>query len=131
MKLGEARLEIQANSVRINLAKRRLVVGSPEEISDTLDKINGLLNTNQSLAQRIKLTEQRTRLGDTSLLEVVGALSLIQEKIKVLEVLSVRQDLDSLQKEGISSQLLNYRSTRDTLSSAVDKCLWETDLLDE
>lgn len=131
MKLGEAKNLLIQMGFQQSGCELRLCSGPKDKISESLDEISDLVKKRQFLKKRIEETEAVTAIGESALAEILSALVTLEEKIRVLEMLSVRKDLEPSQQEGIKQQLLTYRSTRDTLRTGVEKCNWETDLLDE
>ena len=131
MRLGEAKNLLTRLSLQILSCEHRLAVGDASKINEVLEEVSEHLLAQQILRKRIKLTESYTAIDSKSLLEIHSILQMLEEKIRLLEILSVRADISPAQRGGIENQLLSYRSTRDTLRIGVEKCNWETDLLDE
>jgi len=131
VRLGEAKNILVRTGLQVKGCELRLTSGPRNKIISVLDEVSEHLRVQQVLKKRIEDTEAVTAVGDSSVREIKSALEMLGEKIRILEVLSVRGDIDPSQRLGIEEQLSIYRSTRDTLRSSVEKCNWETDLLDE
>jgi len=131
VRLGDAKNILVRTGLQLKGYELRLVAGPHSEITNVLNEISEQLKIQQALKKRIEETEAIIAIGVTSIREISSALEMLEEKIRILEILSVRVDLDPTQQEGIEKQLLTYRATRDTLRASIEKCNWETELLDE
>ena len=131
MKLGEAKSRL--NQIKLRLKANEVVLkGGPRGgIVTTLDECSELLREQQALSKRTSDTEAVNDLQGNSLADVSIALDTLDYKIRLLNTLASRQDLDESTKEAVFSQLRNYLNTKDNLESGYNRALWEVELLDE
>ena len=131
MKLGEAKNRLEQIKVLLGGWEVALERGPTGCITEMLDDCINLLTERHSLEKRISETELTTTLEGSILAEVQAALVIVNQKLHYLNLLAGRGDLPETELNKIFGQLASLRSAQDNIENNVNRCLWETDLLDE
>jgi len=131
MKLGEAKNRLDQIESQVTWCEKALAHGPLAKIGDSLDEGVTILKEYNNLKKRIADTEAMTAVEGNVLSEMQTALWALHYKIRYLDILFVREDLEKSQKENIFGQLKILKATKISLGTSINRCLWETELLDE
>jgi len=131
MRLLEAKNNIDQIDAGIKGLRLKLKNGSLNSVPSVFNSFNELLNEKEKLAKKIRKAELNTVLGGVSLLEVEVTINVLDLRIAVLSELVFRGDMSEEQLFVIYKNLHLFRETRDSLDTQYQRCLWETELLDE
>lgn len=131
MKLGEAKKRVgQVDNLLIGY-EATLAAGPLKGMSATLDECINLLREKQVLEKQIEETETATEIKGTTLADLLVVFQTLQRKIKLLAILTHREDLEEGQKDKLFKQLNTLRITKNQLDLSISRCFWETEVLEK
>jgi 2-phospho-L-lactate guanylyltransferase (CobY/MobA/RfbA family) len=131
MKLGAALLKLDSVKDELRNTRYKVVNYALVGVPEAIDELNQLVKKQQDLVRRIRATEAVAEVGGALLHDLRDALQASDEKIKIMELVLVRTDLSLPQRSETADQLKAFRHSRNTISLTIERCLWETELLDE
>jgi len=131
MKLGEALTVLRQISHKLEVYRKTISSCPLPAVSTVLEECNGLLNKQRFLTKKIQETKEVTVLEGSSLADVISAKEMLAKKIGIMENLENRTDLDKSQKASLFEQIKSFRASHEALEVSIERCLWDTELLDE
>lgn len=130
MKLAQARDEVKKIEERIEFNTNAIKLAPLSIASEMLSQCDELVSRYELLSERITSTEEATFLEGNSLPKLNRVLTALDQKIELLHAVCLRSDLDPVAIADLEQQLKSFRSNRELLGTKLQRCSWETELLE-